>query len=250
MIQSLIRAMELLEALNGTESSYSIAYLSNTLKLPPSTIHRLLQTLCISKYVVKDEKSRDYKLGPALIPLGITVSKNLHLQNSAHSILKELATKTEKDTFLIIPAGNKGLVLEHIDGSSPLKIVEEFGSELDMHCGAIRKSLLAYQSEEFIEEYINNLKVSQKAFPKIDAPVLIEMLAKIKKEGVAVSHGDYINNAIGIGAPVFKYNGKIIASIGIVVSESSIPNNPTLEHFKFIIKSTAKELSEMMGYFK
>ncbi|MDR3260183.1 MAG: IclR family transcriptional regulator [Fusobacteriaceae bacterium] len=250
MIQSLIRAMELLEALNGPETSYSIAYLSNTLNLPPSTIHRLLQTLCLSKYVVKDEKSHDYKLGPALIPLGITASKNLHLQNAAHSILKKLASKTEKDTFLVIPAGNKGLVLEHIDGSSPLKIVEEFGSELDMHCGAIRKTLLAYQSEEFIEEYIKNFITPQKSFPKIEANILLEMLDKIKKEGVAVSCGDYITSAIGIGAPVFKYNGKIIASIGIVTPESSISNNSKLEYFKLIIKSTAKELSEMMGYFK
>ncbi|MDR1834320.1 MAG: IclR family transcriptional regulator [Fusobacteriaceae bacterium] len=250
MIQSLVRAMELLEVLNGSKSGYSIAFLSAQLDLPPSTIHRLLQTLCATKFVVKDEKSHDYKLGPALIPLGITARKNLHLQNAATPILERLVTVTKEDSYLVISTGFKGFVLEHIDGPSPLKVLEDFGFELDLHCGAIRKTLLAYQPPEFIHEYVESVVKSANAFPKVEPGVLLENLEKIRKEGVAVSHGDYISNSVGIGAPVFNSDGKIIASIGIITPASKIPDEKKLGELKQVVKSSARELSEMMGYFE
>ncbi|MFQ8839970.1 MAG: helix-turn-helix domain-containing protein [Clostridium fessum] len=46
MIQSLLRAMELLELLKEANHKYSIAELSESTGLPPSTIHRILQTFC------------------------------------------------------------------------------------------------------------------------------------------------------------------------------------------------------------
>lgn len=69
MIQSLLRAMELLELLKEANHKYSIAELSESTGLPPSTIHRILQTFCEKKYVIRDEHAHTYQLGPALISL-------------------------------------------------------------------------------------------------------------------------------------------------------------------------------------
>ena len=59
MIQSLLRAMELLELLKEANHKYSIAELSESTGLPPSTIHRNLQTFCEKKYVLA---TRDWYL--------------------------------------------------------------------------------------------------------------------------------------------------------------------------------------------
>jgi DNA-binding IclR family transcriptional regulator len=249
-MQSLVRALEVLEALNGsgTKSSYSIAYLAQKLSLPPSTIFRLLQTLCAKKYAIKDEKSHEYMLGPALIPLGITARNNLHLQNFAYPILEKLVGQTAADAFLVIPSGNRGLVLEHIDSRNSLRVLENFGFELDLHCGAIRKTLLAYQSKEFIEAYIDTVIGDPQAFPKTDARTLLDTLAEIRKDGIAVSHSDYINGAAGIGAPVFDDGGRLIASIGIITPESKAAAGNRLEELTQAVKNAASELSALMGY--
>ena len=57
MIQSLLRSMELLEVLKEKNRSYTIAELSDQVNLPPSTIHRILQTFCEKKYVIRDDRS-------------------------------------------------------------------------------------------------------------------------------------------------------------------------------------------------
>lgn len=250
MIQSLLKAINLLEALNGKEGSYSIGKLATMLDLPPSTIHRLIKTLCAAKFVIQDEKSHDYKLGPALIPLGVAASKNLHLQNAAHSVLKNLSAKTGEDTFLVISVGNKGIVLERFDGPSSLKIVEEFGYELYLHCGAVRKALLAFQSKEFINEYIDFVIKSETLSKKINPKELKNLLNTIRKNGYATSRGDYAEGTVGVGVPIFNSDGRAIASIGIVAPEGRINTKEKLDNLKDVIVEAAKNLSHSMGYFK
>ena len=152
MIQSLLRSMELLEVLKEKNRNFSIAELAEAMDLPPSTVHRILQTFCEKKNVMRYDRSHTYRLGPALIPLGKAAARGIRLQDAAHGILAQLAKQTKEDAYLVIPVGNKGLVIEKVDGPSHLKVVEEFGYEMYMHCGAIRKVLLAWQSPAFIDE--------------------------------------------------------------------------------------------------
>ena len=151
--------------------------LAEAMDLPPSTVHRILQTFCEKKYVIRDDRSHTYRLGPALIPLGKAAARGIRLQDAAHGILAQLAKQTKEDAYLVIPVGNKGLVIEKVDGPSHLKVVEEFGYEMYMHCGAIRKVLLAWQTPAFIDEYFKNIILHDQAFPDKGDPKTFRRLA-------------------------------------------------------------------------
>lgn len=248
MIQSLLRSMELLEVLKEKNRSFTIAELADTMNLPPSTIHRILQTFCEKKYVIRDDRSHTYRLGPALIPLGKAASRGIRLQDAAKPILAELSEKTKEDVYLIIPVGNKGLVIEKVDGPSHLKVVEEFGYEMYLHCGAIRKVLLAYQSPNFIDEYFKNIIMQDRAFPHVRPADLRAELDKIRYEGYAISRGDYVSDAIGIGAPVYNAEGELACSIGIIAPEIRIENDEHLKVQLDLVKHYAAELSSDLGY--
>ena len=248
MIQSLLRSMELLEVLKEKNRSFTIAELADTMNLPPSTVHRILQTFCEKKYVIRDERSHTYRLGPALIPLGKAASKGIRLQDAAKPILASLSQKTGEDVYLMIPVGNKGLVIEKFDGPSHLKVVEAFGYEMHLHCGAIRKVLLAYQSPNFIDEYMKNIIMQDKAFPYVRPADLYAELDKIRTDGYAISRGDYVADAIGIGAPVFNAEGELACSIGIITPEIRLSDENSLDTLSGYVKSFAAELSIDLGY--
>ena len=199
--------------------------------------------------MVKDEKSHEYRLGPALIPLGTSASKHLHLQNIAHEVLKRIATETGEDTFLIIPVEHKGIVLERIDGKRTLKLVEEFGDELYLHYGAIRKAILAFQSDDFIDKYIREVLDKGKSNLKVTPLELREKLKKIRLEGISTSSGDYAKGTFGIGAPIRNSSGQVIASLGVVVAKPKTFSEERVEFLKKIIKLAAQEVSNKMGYF-
>lgn len=239
--------MDVLEALKEPEKSFSLAELSEALDLPPSTIHRILQTFCSKNYVKRDEKTHLYQLGPALISLGMAATRNVRLQDAAPPILKKLSAMTMEDTFLVIVAGFKGLVLEKVEGPNNLKVIEKFGSEVDLHCGAIRKSLLAHQPDSFIRDFIDH-GLSRHADNTITDPkTLAEDLEKIRREGIAVSCGEYIPGAVGVGAPVFSRDGTAVASMGLIAPVSRA-DEKRIEVFKNDVKQCAQELSYHLGY--
>lgn len=247
MIQSILRASAIMEALKVPDKEFTIADLSQELQLSPSTIHRILQTLCEMRYVVKDERAHTYKLGPALISLGLIPQHNLHLTDFAKPILNKLSLETNEDSFLIIKSGYKGLVLEKSESSNPLKIVDKYGYERYLHCGAIRKTLLAYQSDDFIEEYISQVLAKDSAFPKMSPQTLMTKIEMIRKTGISFSYGEYIKNAIGIGAPVFGFNNNIVAAIGIIFSDLSLKDDEHLKKLKTIVKYYGNQLSVSIG---
>ncbi len=248
MIQSLLRSMELLEVLKGENRSFSIAELSEAMDLPPSTIHRILQTFCGQKYVIRDERSHTYRLGPALIPLGKAASRGIRLQDAAHQVLTDLSRDAKEDAYLIIPVGNKGLVIEKVDGPNHLKVVEEFGYEMYLHCGAIRKVLLAYQTPSFIDEYFKNVIDNDRAFPYVLPEELRTELERIRQNGYAITHGDYVKEAVGIAAPVFNSEGDLAGSIGIIAPEIRVNSDDYLNVLLSQVRRYAEELSSDLGY--
>lgn len=248
MIQSLLRSMELLEVLKAENRSFSIAELSEAMDLPPSTIHRILQTFCGQKYVIRDERSHTYRLGPALIPLGKAASRGIRLQDAAHQVLVNLSKETREDAYLVIPVGNKGLVIEKVDGPNHLKVVEEFGYEMYLHYGAIRKVLLAFQPPSFINEYFKNVIGNDHTLPHTALEELRTELTKIRQNGYAITHGDYVKEAVGIAAPVFNSEGELAGSIGIIAPKMRVSTDEHQAALSETVRRFAKELSADLGY--
>lgn len=248
MIQSLVKASNILEFMKPVNKEYTIAEISEGVDIPPSTTHRILNTLIGCDYVMKDERTHLYKLGPGLISLGIAATSNINLQEDAYPILKALSKVTEEDAFLMIKSGNKGLVIAKAEGPHSLKVVEHFGLEIPLHMGAIRKVLLAFQPEKYIDFYLN-----EKLTPYINGGVpdkdkLIEELKHIKETHVSISTSEYIKNGGGIAAPVFDYKKDIVASIGIIAPSYRItPDNQ--EELVKQVSYYANELSKKLGYY-
>src|SRR5690606_26285870 len=68
-VQSVDRALDVLEALAGHGGAASLSEIAATTGLPYGTIHRLLRTLLARGYV-RQESDRRYALGGALVRLG------------------------------------------------------------------------------------------------------------------------------------------------------------------------------------
>ena len=246
MIQSVERALELLEAMNQPQKDFTLAELSAAVRLPPSTTHRILQTLCKKNYAVRDNRAHLYSLGSALIPLGVAASQNLDLKGTAMPILQRLSAQAREDSFLVILSGYRGIVLCHEDGPCNLKIVDKLGQEVELHCGALRKALLAYQDGAFIQNYLSHCQQTFCSHPIIDASALLAELKTIRQQGVAFTCSEYLEGAVGIGAPVFDAHGQVHASLGIVLPLSRAAD-ALIPSLKQTVKQFASELSTCLG---
>lgn len=238
MIKSINKAIEILELLKKYPEGLSLVEICTLLNIPKTTAFGLLKTLTTSLYLLKDEKST-YKLGPALISLGQVASLGMNIQKIIYPILEDLSLKIGVDSFLMVPIGYKGTVIERVNGKESVRVIERFGNEFYLHCGATRKAILANKSDKFIKSYIKD--VIEKENAQIKSSDLINTLNKIKKEGVAISFGDYAKGTIGVGAPLYNYKGEVIASIGINLLENDKITEEKINEIKNIVKLKAEE---------
>ena len=74
-VQSLLRALDLLEAL-GRLGDSRLGELADEVGLHPSTAHRLLGTLCARGFVTQDGRSGRYRLGYAVLALAQDTGKH------------------------------------------------------------------------------------------------------------------------------------------------------------------------------
>ena len=247
-MKSLMKAIDILELLKDTSKKHTIAELHEKTDLPPSTIHRILNALAEKHFVTHEEATHTYQLGPALISLGVSAVKGFTLQDVARPVLKELSDKVYEDSYLVIKVKDRGMVLLQQSGANHLKVVEEFGYEMDLHCGAIRKVLLAYQDDAYVKHYLDSRLDRPNAFPRTSRTALEKDLKQIRQDGIAVSYGEYVHDAAGIGAPVFDHTGNIAASIGIILPLSRMHDEKRLATVKEKTKECAAKLSLSLGY--
>ncbi len=247
MIKSLSKAIEILEVLKKSPKGCSLFQIYTTLGIPKSTAHGILKTLMEKVYVLKDENTHFYRLGPALISLGKVASLELNIQNIAYLALEKLSLELGVDSFLMIPIGYKGTIIERVDGLQSVKIIENYGNEFYLHCGAMRKAILAYKEASFIEDYMKDI-IEKNENTQISQSKLKQDLNKIKDEGVAVSYGEYAKGTIGIGAPIYNSSGKVIASLGINLLETKDLTDERVKELKKIVREKSAEVSKGMGY--
>lgn len=247
MSSALHKALEVLLVISeeGAKDGLSIKQLAELTGFPPSTVHRFLQVFKEFGIVEQDPETKNYRLGPQLLRMGLQVRGLLDLREAALPVLKELTARTGEDSYLTVVQGKMGVFLERVEGPHPVKVIELVGKEMPLHRGAARKVLLSFMDDDFIQAYLREIKETQGAPNPAD---LLEEIKKIREKGYAVSRGDYLNYGIGIAAPVRDFSGTVKASIGII----GIKERLTDEQLNWLIqevKEAARKLSRKMGYF-
>ena len=250
MSNTLRKGLEILLAISaeGTEKGLSIKELAGRTGFPPSTTHRLLQTFKEFGVVEQDPDTKNYRLGPQLLKLGLQVKGMLDLRKAALPVMKELTARTGEDSYLTVAQGRMGVFLERVEGPHPVKVIELVGKEMPLHSGAARKALLSFMDEEFIRVYLAEM-AAQEEFKNVSPRLLSEEISRIREQGYAISYGDYLDYGIGIAAPVRDFSEEVRASLGIIGLKNRF-NGDRLPVLIREVKYAAACLSQKMGYLK
>ena len=251
MIQSILKALDILDLFDDRIKELSLVEISKKLNMPKPTAFRLLQTL-ESRGYVKKEKHSDYdiryRLGLKLLEMGNLVTEQLELRRMALSYMKALRDKINEVIHLVVIDHNEAIYIEKVEGLQALRLVTRIGKREPLHVGSGPKLLLAFQEDEFIQEYIDHIDFNQlNERGALNRRELIEQIREIQKNGFAVSKGEQDPDTIGVSYPIFNYMNIMVASLAV--------SGPSIRFFgergQYIqeqTKITALEISRALGY--
>ncbi|KUK55227.1 MAG: Transcriptional regulator, IclR family protein [Atribacteria bacterium 34_128] len=104
-IESIKRAIKLLNSFTLQEKELGSTELSKRLNLHKSTVHRILVTLASEGIVVKNQDSQKYRQEIKCFQLGSIVQQQLEIREFSLPIMKELVQKTQESIYLNVISG-------------------------------------------------------------------------------------------------------------------------------------------------
>lgn len=248
-IKSIKRSVQILKSFTLQSKELGITELSRILHLHKSTIHRILVTLEDEHIVLQNQATKKYRLGMKLFELGNIAKEQIEIRDYAKPIMDELAKKTEESIDLNIISDNKRVSIEKIDSPHDLRRIIQLGRSLPLYCGGSGKAILAFLPASEIERIICKENLICLGPKTITDPVILrEHLKEIRKNGYAQSFEERVIGSSSVAAPIFDYEGNVIASISISGPITRFTKKK-IPIFISLVKEAAEKISTKFGYY-
>ncbi|MGL4790873.1 MAG: IclR family transcriptional regulator [Anaerotignaceae bacterium] len=246
-IQSVERAMSILEIFEDGNKPKSVKEIALELNLSKSTVFGLINTLANLNYLQQDEETLKYNLGIKVLALGNVISQSNVLTKIANPHLQKLSFKFQETCLFAIEENGFVVYVDKTESSSSISIKTRVGTKKELSCTGVGKCFLAYMNPEKVDTIISmGLKAATKN-SITDRQRLLEELESIRKKGFAFDNEEYELGISCAAAPIFNKSGNIVASMCLTGPTARIKGINIVE-LSTALKEVAKEISKELNY--
>lgn len=215
-MQTVERALRVLERVASFPRPTSLTEIANAAALHPSTTYRLLGTLVQTGYVTRDSRTGLYRLGLKLLRISRALEEQLDIRAIALPVMERIVAQEDETVSLVIRTGTAGVVIERVQCARQIRSVTPVGSHGPLHCTAAGKILIAWLRPADVQALIAEAPLVRHTARTItNAEALARELAKVRAQGVALDRGERFDDLIGIAAPVRNARGRVIAALSL-----------------------------------
>jgi len=249
IVQSVDRALDILESFDYNDEELGVTELANRLKLHKNNVFRLLATLEVRGYIEQDRKTGNYRLGIKTFEIANVFLHHLGLRRQARPILEDLVDRCDETAYLAVLDGPDVIYILMHETSQTVRIVPRLGRRLPVHCTAAGKAQLAFESADRLRLIFRDSplpKLTEKTITNYEA--FREHLRDVAKAGFAVDNEEFEAGVRCIAAPVKDYSHKVVASVGLSGPLSRFSLERIEKELAPLVKDAGEKLSERLGY--
>jgi DNA-binding IclR family transcriptional regulator len=228
---SLLKAIQVLQALEESQAGRGVTEIARQLGLPKSAVHRLLATFQAQGFV-RQLSNRRYILGPTLVRLGLRAAERLTPRRLARPYLEALAQETGETVFLGILAQAEVLIVDKVESTEVLRISPPLGAVVPLWPTALGKLLLAYSPDGRREQLLESLQLPATTLPRERVLRGVRQeLVRINRRGFAVSVEEWTPDICCLAVPIRQGQGTVTAALALAMPRSRMPQAPRHDPF-------------------
>lgn len=187
-VQSVERALDLLEVLGEAGQPIPLAEAARRTGLAAPTAHRLLRTMHARGYV-NQTASRDYSPGPALIALGRQATPQLALL--AAPVLAELEELSQETANLAVLENDLITYIAQVPSRHQMRMFTEVGRQVLPHASGVGKAVLATLSEAKVRAILQHTGLPKYTESTLtDEAAFFTDLRESRRRGFAIDDGE------------------------------------------------------------
>lgn len=228
LIQSVVRSLDILEAVARSEDGLTLQQLSDQLVLQASTAHNLARTLLAKGYLSKSTRPVKYRLGFSLQELINMQCKRTLLKVASEKMQQLSQDMPEATITLAEDMGGEIIVALRLSPDRPgsiqhnNRIVSPFKTSTSL-------VFLSFWSDRIKAAYMNRYPVWEFGLPMWkDETQLEQAIGSIRCRGYASL---YIEKSaiFSVSAPIFNNKNSFVAAIGLSFSTAAGSKDPLRE---------------------
>lgn len=181
-----------------------------------TTAYRTLAYLRDQGYVVRDDQTGVYRVGPRLYFIGSSYVAHHQLLQIARPYLKDAVNESGVTGQLVERYGNYSVVLMAFEPQSMYLPKTTVGFHFPLHCGSKGHVLLAHSAPEFIDEYLSRPLEALTEYTVTDPEQLRRVLESVRAKGYAVTQRDVRVPVASAAAPIFDAGKNAIAAFTLM----------------------------------
>jgi len=253
-VGSVVRAIELLDALADSDSGLGVNELARRIDVNASTASRLLSTLQDAGLVERSDGG-PYRLGLKLVALSDRVLARLDVRERARPLLVRLVAETGETATLSLPGGDEAITVDFVTSPSSVVSMARIGRPSVPHATAVGKVMLAFAAaspgpgsgsggRSGAASHARLTAFTERTITDPDA--LAEELERVRERGYAESVGEREPDLGALAAPAFGRGGALAAILGIQGPATRLPA-ATRKALRAPLLAAAAELGQSLG---
>lgn len=214
-VRAVDRALDVLLCFTAQTPALNMTQISEQIGIHKSTVHRLLATLERRDFVRRDPETGIYRLGYRLLQMAYLSQEEIGVRQIALPFMRKLNEKYRETIDLAILDKDEVLFLDVIQSPQRVKLASSMGQRLPAFSTASGKAILAWIPESEALRILQSTNTSFRPNVVPTSEAFLEDLRATRQRGYAVDCEGLETGIHAVGVPLFRADGKPIASLAI-----------------------------------
>src|SRR5438132_1271198 len=246
-VQSVDRALLIIETLAEDDEGYRLSDLAVRTGLSTSTAHRLLTTLERRRFVQFDRDGSKWHVGAQSFVVGSTFVRRRNFATQAMTYLRKLRDQTRETANLAVVDDESIIVLTRMESREIMRSLTKVGGRVAMVASGVGKAVLATYADEDVNAIIRHHGMPRLTEKSIVRPSdLFKELEKVRRQGFAIDDEEASMGLRCIAAVVYNDNSEPLAAISVSGMTSRIAD-ARLATLGETVREVATELTLALG---
>jgi DNA-binding IclR family transcriptional regulator len=250
-VQSVSRALSLIETMSRADGPVSLSELSKKAHLTLTTTHRLLSTLLSRGFAAQDPTTLKYYLGIKTFEIGNAALIVNDLRTLARPFLKRLAESVNETINLAILDETEVVYIDQLESTNMVvvKMIAGVGSRSPAYCTGSGKVLLADLPANELRQRLSKIRLIKfTKYTNTDIEQLIELLAEVNRQGYALDFSERDLGVTCVAVPVKNFEGKVQAAISVSAPAQRITAKRIHEEILPVLSDVSSQVSRQLGF--
>lgn len=215
LIQSVDRAIEILEIVRDAEGPVRAAMIAHEMGLPLKTAHNLIRSLLQHGYLVQNEE-KSYQLGPECFLLSDQAKGPFsQLGRQVGDAVLELHRKSGIAAFFGCDYAYRLYCVAIVEASGYREINGRQVWLNSMHATAAGRVILAARGTAYLEKFLEQSELRKFNSQTKNTPdELRAEVEKVRRDGYSIVEDEHVVGFISVAIPVTTPQGKLLGAIG------------------------------------